>query len=169
MEMFDFQFKKIENDICGKDYDIYLPSDCSFIFEIIIWLLLAIFLTKWLSPILIKLNLNWKKIVGLQFFGYLIIRFSSLIPFPYLLEVIIFEEYGKVEKYGEFMGYVFCQYCPFIRHYYLECALSWIFLVVIPALYSWKMRMHYYIIPLAIFLIPILLLAAFYFILFFLI
>ena len=63
MEMFDFQLKKIENDICGKDYDIYLPSDCSFIFEIIIWLLLAIFLTKWLSPILIKLNLNWKKIV----------------------------------------------------------------------------------------------------------
>ena len=98
-------------------------------FEMLIWMLLAIVIIKCLNPLLMKLNLNWKKIVGVQFVGYLIMIFLPHFPDPHSLELIIFDGIDSTDRYGEFMGYVFWRDVPF--YYCIKCALSWLVLVAI--------------------------------------
>lgn len=95
--------------------------------------------------------------------------YSSFIPVPFLLELVVFDEIGMVDRCGEFMGYTFCRHGPFVSCYYLDFALAWLVLIAILALHSWNMKMSYFIIPLTIFVIPIFLMFTFYFLLYFVI
>ena len=153
-------------DIYSRPYDINITTDVEIIFEMLIWILFAVLMTKWFKPILMKLHLNWRKILCLQIAGYLVMIYSSFISVPFLLELIIFDEIGMIGRYGEFMGYTFYRHGPFVSCYYLDFALAWLLLIAIPALHSWNMKISYFIIPLTIFITPIFLIFIFFFALF---